>query len=103
MSDHISKKIYITILEGRDNLFKLSLKIDVISLIENMLDWFKTAASLGIFACKYTIEDGKIKNKSYKPVLENKEWLWLCEWFFDILWQDWQNSSFRDFLNFAYW
>ena len=97
------KRRNITILEDRDDLFKLSLEIGVIYLIEDMLDWSKTAASSGTFACKCIIEDGKMEDKSCKPVLENKEWSWLCEWFFDVLWQDWQNGSFKCFLNFAYW
>ena len=67
-----------------------------------MLDWSKTAASSGTFACKYVIEDSEMEDKSCKPVLEDKGQLWLCKWFFDILWQDLQNGLFKGSLNFAY-
>ena len=60
-----------------------------------MLYWSNTAASSGTFACKFVIEDGEMEDKFCKPVLEDKRQLWLCEWFFDILWQDLQNGFFK--------
>ena len=67
-----------------------------------MLYWSNTAASSGTFAYKCVIEDGEIEDKFCKPVLEDKGQLWLCEWFFDILWQDLQNGFFKGSLTFAY-
>ena len=68
-----------------------------------MFDWYKTTASSGTFACKCVIEDGEMEDRSCKPVFEDKGRLWFCKWFFDILWQDWQNGSFKDSSTFAYW
>ena len=56
-------------------MLKLSWEIEFISLIEDVLDWSKTAASLGKFVCKHVIEDGEMKDKSSKLVLENKKQL----------------------------
>ena len=96
------KKRNNTTLEGRDNLFELSWETRFISSID-VLDWFKTTTSSGIFVCKYIIEDGEMEDKSCNLVFENKEQSWLCEWFSSILWQDWQNGSFKSFLTFVYW
>ena len=71
MSGYTSKKRNNTTLEGRDNLFELSWEIRFVSSI-NVFDWYKTTASLGTFACKCVIEDGKIEDRSCKLVFEDK-------------------------------